>query len=101
MKLKIELSALWIAAGEPYDVELAGRAWARLIGLPDPGGRGANRVNAAVRQLISNRLVTAEGGRGSKRRLTLLDETGTGQRYIPPGERVGELKGAGEDYADQ
>ncbi len=53
VKLKTLLSALWIGVAEPHDMTLPGRVWAQLIGLPDPGGRGAQRINSAVRQLVA------------------------------------------------
>ncbi len=100
VKLKVELSALWIAVAEPYDVRLPGWAWAKLIGLPDPRGRGARRVHAALRQLAKSHLIESPGGRGSVGQLTLRDETGSGDAYVPPGERVDELRKSGRDYSD-
>jgi hypothetical protein len=98
VKLKTLLSALWIGVAEPHDVTLPGRVWAQLIGLPDPGGRGAHRVNSAVRQLVSQQFLRAEHRPGEPSRLYLLDETGNGQPYIDPGRRVVELQKAEEDF---
>lgn len=100
VKLKVELSALWIAVAEPYDVRLPGWAWAELVGLPDPRGRGARRVNAAIRQLAQHELIKSDGGRGIVNELTLLEETGTTQDYTPPGERIDELRRTGQDITD-
>ena len=100
VKLKVELSALWIAVAEPYDVRLPGWAWAQLVGLPDPRRRGARRVNAAIRQLVQHKLVKSDGGRGVVNELTLLEETGTAQSYTPPGERIDELRRAGQDITE-
>jgi len=100
VKLKVELSALWIAVAEPYDVRLPGWAWAKLIGLPDPKGKGARRVHAALRQLAKLHLIESPGGRGSVGQLTLLEETRTGKAYLPPGERIDALRQNNQDYSE-
>jgi len=32
----------------PHDLAYPARAWATLLGLPDPAGRGARRINEAI-----------------------------------------------------
>lgn len=98
VKVKILISALWISASAPYDVSLPGRAWAQLIGLPDPTGRGAHRVNNAVRQLVAQNFLSVEHRPGDTSRLFLLNETGDGTPYTPPGERVAQLRRADKDF---
>ncbi len=100
VKLKVYLSLLWAAVADPYDVSLPGRVWAQLIGLPDPAGRGAHRVNGAFRTLVGNQLLRAESRPGLPSRFYLLEETGSGRAYLPPGGRLVALKNAGEDFSD-
>jgi hypothetical protein len=98
VKVKILISALWISASAPYDVSLPGRVWAQLIGLPDPAGRGAHRVNNAVRQLVAQNFLNIEHHPGETSRLFLLNETGDGTTYTPPGERVAQLLRTEDDF---
>ena len=100
VKLKVYLSLLWAAVAEPYDVSLPGRVWAQLIGLPDPAGRGAHRVNSAFRTLVDSQLLRAKSQPGLPSRFFLLEETGTGRAYQPPGGRLVALKKAGKDFSD-
>lgn len=85
VKLKLLLSMLWIAVGEPYDVSQSARAWAELLGLDDPDSRGAARVNAAVRRLTADGYLRAEKHPGLPSRLYLQEETGSGKPYTHPG----------------
>lgn len=99
VKLKVLLSILWVAVREPHDVTLPARVWAELVGLPDPSGRGAHRVNSALRQLVKTGHLQAESRPGEPSRLSLLDETGSGAPYINPGLKITQLKEAKEDFA--
>jgi len=47
VRVKLELTFLWFAAN-PHDLAYPARAWATLLGLPDPAGRGARRINEAI-----------------------------------------------------
>lgn len=85
VKLKLLLSMLWVAVGEPYDVSQPARVWAELIGLDDPEGKGAARVNAAARRLVEGRFLGAEKRPGRPSRLFLREETGSGAPYTHPG----------------
>jgi hypothetical protein len=85
VRLKLYLSILWLAAAPPHDVAYPARAWATLLGLPDPGGRGARRINDAISWLEEQRFLTVEAVPGHPNRLTLLEESGTGRRYRVPG----------------
>lgn len=100
VKLKVYLSLLWVAVADPYDVSMPGSSWAQLAGLPDPRGRGAHRVNGALRKLVDAHLLQAQAKPGQASRFLLLEETGTGRKYQPPGKRIGTLKSAGKDFTE-
>lgn len=85
VKLKLLLSMLWVAVKEPYDVSQSARVWAELIGLEDPEGKGAARVNAAVRRLTEAGYLHAEKSPGLPHRLYLQEETGARKPYTHPG----------------
>ncbi len=86
VKLKVLLSMLWVAVAEPYDVTEPARVWAELIGLDDPAGRGAARVNAAIRTLSQASYLRAERKPGLPSRLYLMNETGNGADYVKPSD---------------
>jgi len=95
VRLKLYLSLIWLSAAPPHDSAYPSRAWATLLGLPDPAGLGARRINEAVRWLEANNFVTVELRPGHPNRVTLLDEVGEGDSYSVPGERTRALKEAG------
>lgn len=95
VKLKLLLSMIWVAASKPYDVTQPARAWAQLIGLPEPRDRGAARVNAASRRLVEGGFLAAEKRPGQPSRLILQNELGTGEPYVHPGEAWELVKDAG------
>lgn len=84
VKLKVLLSMLWVAVAEPHDVTEPARVWATLIGLEDPSGRGAARVNAAIRSLTDAEYLRVDRRVGRPSRLFLLNETGNGAEYTKP-----------------
>lgn len=84
VKLKVLLSMLWVAVAEPHNVTEPARVWATLIGLEDPEGRGAARVNAAIRTLTDLGYLKRERRAGRPSRLYLMDETGSGAEYTKP-----------------
>lgn len=86
VKLKVLLSMLWVAVAEPYDVTEPARVWAMLIGLDDPAGRGAARVNAAIRTLTKAGYLRADRKPGLPSRLYLMNETGNGAPYSKPSD---------------
>lgn len=93
VRLKLLLSILWFAAAPPYDVTYPARAWAALLGLPDPEGRGARRVSEAFSWLESNRFIAVEVRPGHPSRITLLREVGDGSAYSVPGADYNKLRG--------
>lgn len=99
MRVKLYLSLLWVCARQPYDVARPARAWAALLGLPDPAGRGARRIHQAFKDLEARNFVELEERGGLPTRVTLLDETGDGSPFVPASDAYGRAMklGAGED----
>jgi hypothetical protein len=97
VRLKLYLSILWLAAAPPHDVAYPARAWASLLDLEDPSGRGARRINDAIAWLEANSFVTVEDQPGHPNRVTLLNElgknpdTGRSRRYTIPGAAYNKL----------
>ena len=95
VRLKLYLSLMWLAAAPPHDAAYPSRAWATLLGLKDPAGLGARRVNDALKWLEENKFLTIEQRPGLPNRVTLLMEDGSGQPYSVPGEHMKRLSAAG------
>jgi len=87
VRVKLYLSILWIARGDPYDTAFPARAWAELLGIEDAAGRGASRVADAIDWLDEHRFIRAERRPGYPPRLYLLSEDGSGQDYAHPRQR--------------
>jgi hypothetical protein len=94
VKVKVLLSILWTATAAPYSVRRGARVWASLIGLPDPEGKGAARVNDALRTLTKENYLKSDRRTGKTAELTLLSELKTGADYSHPGEAWAAVKGA-------
>lgn len=97
VRLKVYLSILWLAAAPPHDVSYPSRAWATLLDLEDPAGRGARRVNEAVKWLEARDYVSVETQPGYPNRITLRSETGTGKKYSIPGAVFNKARSKGAD----
>lgn len=98
VRLKLLLSVLWIAVGEPHTVSMPNRVWAQLLGLEDPETRGSRRVADAFKWLVERKFldVTREGGAPPVYRL--LEETGSGRPYVVPGAAIGLARAKGEEW---
>jgi len=83
---------LWVAANPPHDVTYPARAWATLLGLPDPEGNGSRRINDAIAWLAEHRFIETTPRPGHPTTLTLLDESGTGEPYQVPGAVMNQLR---------
>ena len=94
VKVKVLLSILWTATAAPYSVRRGARVWATLIGLPDPEGKGAARVNDALRTLAKEGYLRSNRQSGKTAGLTLMSELKTGAEYTHPGEAWAAVKGA-------
>ena len=97
VRLKLELSFLWFAVSPPHDLTYPARAWATLLDLEDPEGRGARRVRQAIKSLEANNLVTVENRPGQPGRILLLNESGNIEPYTPPGNVYNASRSRGLD----
>ena len=86
LRLKLYLSLLWICAAPPHEAVRPARAWAGLLGLDDPAGRGARRVQDAMRDLQERQMVVIRNRGSAANGITPLIEWGTGQPYSTPPE---------------
>lgn len=100
VRLKLYLSFLWFQTDGSRTVPLAypSQVWAELIGLQ--GDTGTRRVNEAQRWLEKHNFITIEARPGHANRVTVLEETGTGTPYTPPGHAANRLRGtaAGQSH---
>lgn len=91
-RVKLYLSLLWVCTAAPYEASYPARAWAALLGLEDHEGKGARRIHEAIRDLADRRLITAQDRGGRPSALRLLDESGSGEPYVPPSESYNRLR---------
>ena len=82
--IKLYLALLWRCSAPPFTTEAPARAWAQLLDLDDPEGRGARRINAALAKLAAARLITVSPRPGIGNEIGLLDESGDGTPYGLP-----------------
>jgi hypothetical protein len=102
VRVKLELTFLWFAAKPPHGLAYPARAWATLLDLEDPAGRGARRVNEAIVWLKKNKLITVEKSAGQPNVITLLAENAAGDPYELPGAAYNRLRGKkSSERADQ
>lgn len=92
VRLKLELSFLWFAAKAPYQLSYPARAWATLLDLPDPSGKGSRRISDAVVWLEQQDFISVADQPGRPNEITLLLETGNGDAYEPPGQAYNRLR---------
>ena len=79
--IKLYLALLWRCSSPPYRTAKPARAWATLLGLEDPAGKGTRRIAAAIKALQAANLITVEYQPGVGNDITILDESGNGQPY--------------------
>ncbi len=101
--VKLYLALLWRCASPPYSTDKPARAWATLLDLPDPAGRGARRVKAAMKALAARQLVSIAEQPGQPNVVTLLDEGGLARRYALPSSSYTRAvaRGAKRDRLDR
>jgi len=91
LRVKLYLSLLWVCARSPYDAVRPARAWAALLGLDDPAGRGVRRVQDTLKELADRRMVTLAEKPGRHTKVTLLSDRGDGGAYRPPSDVHSQL----------
>lgn len=101
VKLKVLLSMLWVSVAQPFDVTEPARVWATLIGLDDPEGKGAARVNAAIRTLTTSKYLRVERKPGLPSHVFLMNETGNGEPYSKPSDYWAPGNKRSEDANDR
>jgi hypothetical protein len=89
VRLKLYLSILLLGVRKPHRVQLPPRSWAEILGLEDPDGNGARRVNDALRWLERHRLISTERPKGDPPIAWPLAEGGSGTQYVRPGDVKG------------
>jgi hypothetical protein len=89
VRLKLFLSYLWLQTDE-LGVPLAypAQVWAQLLGLGRPDDAGARRIHEAQAWLERNHFISVEARPGHANRVTVLNESGTGEPYTAPGAAV-------------
>lgn len=77
VRFKLYLSITLLAVSGDNAVDgIPASAWARVIGLDDPDGRGARRIQDALRWLAEHHYVRVSGGRGAPPSVQLLNPYG-------------------------
>lgn len=98
-RLKLYLTLLWTAKSAPYDVRYDPEAFAYLLGMDDPKGKGRRAI---VRNLSwlerESFLVPALRPDGLATR-ALLEDSGRGVPYEPPAQSQHQLKKSDPEYA--
>lgn len=85
VRLKLYLSMSLLATRRPHDVKnIPARVWAEMFALPDPETNGARRITDALGWLADHKLIRAERQRGRPATIYLLNQSGTGGRFVRP-----------------
>lgn len=82
--IKLYLALVWQCAAPPFSTDKPARAWATLLDLEDPPGKGARRIKDALRTLAEANLIRLQARPGYPNVVTLLDESGSGAAYELP-----------------
>jgi hypothetical protein len=90
--VKLYLSLLWVCTAAPYEATYPARAWAALLGLQEPDGKGTRRVQEAIRDLADRKMISVRDRGGLPSVLTVLDEGGRGETYTPPSKSYNALR---------
>lgn len=92
VRLKLYLAMLWIAGNAPHDTTFPARAWAELLDLPNPEGKGDRRVRDAIAWLANEEFIRVQRQRGRPATLYLQREDGSGEQYSVPGSEPKDKK---------
>lgn len=82
--VKLYLALIWRCAAAPFTTDKPARAWATLLDLEDPNGKGVRRISRAMRTLAASKLITLTEQDGYPNLVTLAIETGSGASYTIP-----------------
>ena len=82
--IKVYLALIWRCSAAPFSTDKPARAWATLLDLPDPAGKGARRISNALRTLSASKLIRLTEQDGRPNLVTLVNETGSGTDYAIP-----------------
>lgn len=98
LRIRLYLALLWMAGGGDgrHSVTFPARAFAELLGLPDPPGRGERRVREAFKLFQKQQLIRIESQPGKPGTVFLLQEDASGAAYTRPGEHTTAAKKRGE-----
>lgn len=94
VRLKLYLSYLWLQTDGSHAVPLAypSQVWAQLLDLDHPDPAGARRINEAQRWLEKHQFITVRARPGHANEVTVLEESGNGAAYAPPGHAANRLR---------
>jgi hypothetical protein len=92
VRLRLYLSYLWLGAAPPHELAYPARAWAELLDLDDPAGRGTRRIADAVRWLETNKLIEVTNRAGAPNVVRLRDDAGNDKPYETPGTAYNRLR---------
>lgn len=93
LPLLLYIALTWRSVAKPFNTHKPAEAWARLLALPDPQGRGANRIRRALHVLEDVRLIRRESkGKGVSPVITLLNPDGSGSAYVLPWQQYRDSK---------
>ena len=86
VRLKLYLSQMLVATAAPYGISpsVPARAWAEMVGLPDPAGNGARRISDAVGWLSDNNFIRVQRQPGTPPHVVLKSPLGDGKKYERP-----------------
>lgn len=82
--VKLYLALIWRCSAPPFSTDKPARAWATLLDLEDPEGKGARRIKDAMRRLADEQLIDVTSQAGYPNLVTLRDESGSGRAYELP-----------------
>lgn len=94
--LKLYLALIWRCSAPPFSTDKPARAWATLLNLDDPEGKGTRRIKSAMKTLEAANLIAIEENPGYPNIVWLLDEAGTGRDYRLPSTAYTLAKQNGE-----
>lgn len=82
--VRLYLALLWRCSAPPFTTDKPARAWAALLDLEDPDGKGARRIKMALRTLVDAKLIDVTVQPGFPNMVALRDESGSGRAYELP-----------------